>query len=359
MRLTDSDPGRESGGGVASAASEGRAGAPPAKRDRPFAWYVAVRVTRWTAWLLILGSLFAILQSLPFDQAIGAANRWIAGLGWWGPVVLGLAYVIATILFVPGTILTLAAGALFGLGLGMVTVSLGSTAGAACAFLIARYGARDRVAAIADRNPKFGAIDRAIGEGGWKIVALLRLSPAIPFNLQNYLYGLTPVRFWPYVITSWLAMLPGTFLYVYLGHVTGAAIGDRRERTAGEWWMLVVGLLATAAVTVYVTRLARQKLKEQVDAEGPTGPDAFAEVVPEQGGTGAAGASPSPSRQIGLVLAAVAALVTAGYARQNSAALETWVRQWLPPSEEIDDAGDAFEATIQSPAGATITLGRA
>ena len=338
MRLTDSDPGRESGGGVASAASEGRAEAPPAKRDRPFAWDVAVRVTRWAAWLLLLGSLFAILQSLPFDQVIDAANRRIAGLGWWGPVVLGLAYVIATILFVPGTILTLAAGALFGLGLGVVTVSLGSTAGAACAFLIARYGARDRVAAMADRNPKFGAIDRAIGEGGWKIVALLRLSPAIPFNLQNYLYGLTPVRFWPYVITSWLAMLPGTFLYVYLGHVTGAAIGDRRERTAGEWWMLVVGLLATALVTVYVTRLARQKLREQVDAGGPTGPDPSADVAPEKGGTGTAAASPRPSRLLALVLAAVAALIMAGYARQNATALESWVRQWLPPSEEIGDA---------------------
>ena len=120
------------------------------------------------------------------------------------------------------------------------------------------------MAAIAARNRRFGAIDRAIGEAGWKIVALLRLSPAVPVNLQNSLYGLTPIRFWPYVLTSWIAMLPGTFLYIYLGHVTGTALGGDRTRTTGEWVMLVVGLLATVVVTVYITRLARRKLNEEV-----------------------------------------------------------------------------------------------
>ena len=139
------------------------------------------------------------------------------------------------------------------------------------AFLIARYVARNKVAERAHSNRHFGAIDRAIDEGGWKIVSLLRLSPAIPFNLQNYLYGLTPVRFWPYVLTSWLAMLPGTLLYVYIGHVTGAAVGGQRERSTMKWAMLAIGLLATVAVTVYVTRLAKRKLKEQIDEVAVTG----------------------------------------------------------------------------------------
>ena len=223
-----------------------------------------VTVVRWLSILLIVAALLTILRSLSIGQAMEAIKGWIGGLGIWGPVVWALVYVVATVLLVPGTILTLAAGALFGLVVGTITVSIGSTLGAAFAFLIARYAARDKVAAMAARSRNFGAIDRAIGEGGWKIVALLRLSPAIPFNLQNYLYGLTPVRFWPYVVTSSLAMLPGAFLYIYLGHVTGAAVGADRTRTPAEWAMLAIGLLATAAVTVYVTRLARRKLQEQM-----------------------------------------------------------------------------------------------
>jgi hypothetical protein len=112
-------------------------------------------------------------------------------------------------------------------------------------------------------------VDRAIGEGGWRIVALLRLSPAVPFNLQNYLFGLTPVAFGAYVLTSWIAMLPGTFLYVYVGHVTGVAVAGGRERTTAEWLLLAVGLLATVAVSVYITILARRKLAERTEIEAP------------------------------------------------------------------------------------------
>ncbi|MFG0253956.1 MAG: TVP38/TMEM64 family protein, partial [Rhodopirellula sp. JB053] len=224
------------------------------------------RVIRWGSILVIVGALLVTFRALPFDQAMSALKSWIEGLGVWGPMVLVLLYIVATVLFVPGTILTLAAGAIFGLSVGTVIVSVGSTVGASLAFLIARYAARDRVAQLAQRNRHFGAIDRAVDEGGWKIVGLLRLSPAVPFNLQNYLYGLTPIAFWPYVLTSWAAMLPATFLYVYLGHITGVAIGADRERTSAEWGLLAVGLFATVVVTVYVTRLANAKLKEQVDA---------------------------------------------------------------------------------------------
>ncbi|MCO8122028.1 TVP38/TMEM64 family protein [Stieleria sp. TO1_6] len=220
---------------------------------------------RWAMIVLAIVALMVLLRFLPLDQLIVSVKDWIAGLGFWGPIVLTVLYIVATVLFVPGTLLTLVAGALFGLAIGTAIVSIGSTVGAALAFLIARYAARDKVAAMAKGNRHFSAIDRAIGEGGWKVVGLLRLSPAIPFNVQNYLYGLTSIKFWPCVLTSWIAMLPGTFLYVYLGHVTGAAIGSDRQRTPLEWVMLAIGLLATVAVTVYVTRLANQKLKDQVD----------------------------------------------------------------------------------------------
>jgi uncharacterized membrane protein YdjX (TVP38/TMEM64 family) len=214
--------------------------------------------------LFLLGLAILLPRWVPVDQAVAAVRQWIAGLGIWGPVGLALLYILATILLVPGTILSLVAGAMFGLPVGMVTVSIGSTLGAALAFLIARHGAREKVARLARRNRYFGAIDKAIGEGGWKIVALLRLSPAIPFNLQNYVYGLTPIRFLPYLVTSWLAMLPGTFLFVYMGYATGAVIGQDRPRTGAEWFLIIFGLLATAIVSVYIARLARDKLRQEI-----------------------------------------------------------------------------------------------
>jgi uncharacterized membrane protein YdjX (TVP38/TMEM64 family) len=214
---------------------------------------------RCVALVVIMTAALVIARWLPIGQAIDLFRAWISGLGVWGPMALAISYVLATVLMVPGTILTLVAGATFGFIPATVAVSLGSTLGAACAFLIARYVARDKVAELASRNARFGTLDRAIEQGGWKIVALLRLSPAIPFNVQNYLYGLTKIRFWPYVVTSWVAMLPGTFLYVYLGHVTGAVLSATRSRTNAEWILLAVGLLATVAVTVYITRLARRQ----------------------------------------------------------------------------------------------------
>ena len=222
---------------------------------------------KWGAYLVILVSLFAIISSLPLNSLSSALKDWIDSLGIWGPITLGLIYIIATIIFVPGTLLTLVAGAVFGLGLGFITVSIASTIGASLAFLIARYFARDKVASMAKDNRHFDAIDAAIEEGGWKVVGLLRLSPAIPFNVQNYLYGLTKVKFWEYVLTSWIAMMPGTFMYIYLGTVSGAALGGDREKSPFEWVLMVVGLLATVAVTVYVTKLAKSKLDDDVDAE--------------------------------------------------------------------------------------------
>jgi len=290
-----------------------------------------LNVIRWVSILLIIASLITVARSLPIDRGMEALNGWVSGLGFWGPVVLAAVYVVATVLFVPGTILTLAAGAVFGLGIGLVTVSIGSTLGASLAFLIARYGARDKIAAMAEKNRRFGAIDRAIGEGGWKIVALLRLSPAIPFNVQNYIYGLTPIRFWPFAVTSWIAMLPGTFLYVYLGHITGAALGPERERGWGEWAMLGVGLLATIAVTIYVTRLARRKLQEQMEAE----PEA------EESANITAGEHPNAvyarSVRTTFRLAVVALLLvgTAVYARSNSGKIEQWLAEIFGPPKVV------------------------
>ncbi|XZE53455.1 VTT domain-containing protein [Planctomycetaceae bacterium SH139] len=289
---------------------------------------------RGASWLLIVASFLLLIRTLPFDQLSVALKSWIGGLGMWGPVVLAAIYVVATVLFVPGTILTLAAGAIFGLTIGTATVSVGSTLGASAAFLIARYGAREKVAKMAQQNRHFAAIDRAIEEGGWKIVALLRLSPAIPFNVQNYLYGLTPVAFWPCAIASWLAMLPGTFLYVYIGHVTGAAIAGDRERSAFEWGMLIVGLLATVVVTVYVTRLAKRKLNEQVDEDTAIAKESTAESsvsAPSQ-------PAHHPANTVGLAIAGVLMLSLALLANQNSDRIQqAIVSLFGPPAVEMKE----------------------
>ncbi|MBI1349426.1 DUF547 domain-containing protein [bacterium] len=201
------------------------------------------------------------MRSALSGSAAGEIQSWIAALGPWGPLALGVIYVIGTIFMVPASVLTIAAGALFGLGLGTVTVSVASTLGAALAFLIGRYLARGSVERAIQSRPKLKALDKAIDEGGWKIVAMLRLSPAVPFSLQNYFYGLTSIRFWPCVLTSWVAMLPGTFLYVYIGQAAGS-VASGRGKSPMEWGLLVVGLLATVAITVYLTRLARRRLAE-------------------------------------------------------------------------------------------------
>lgn len=229
----------------------------------------------WASALVIVLSLLVLVREVPVDRGIVWIEGWIEGVGVWGPLVYALLYAAAVVLLVPGSALTLAGGAVFGLGWGTCSVSIGATLGAAGAFVIARYVARDRVAAAARRHPKFGAIDRALGEGGWKVVALLRLTPVVPFSVSNYLFGLTPVRFWPYVLASWVFMLPGAFLYVYIGYVGGegiaAAAGAAGDDPAGVgvWTARIVGLAATIAVTVYVTRLAALAVRQQAGLAPP------------------------------------------------------------------------------------------
>src|SRR5216110_934498 len=122
-------------------------------------------------------------------------NTWVGQMGIAGICIFIAVYAAATVLLAPGSILTIGAGFAFGLWKGLLAVSAGSTLGAALAFLVARFIARDRVEAIAKRNEKFHRIDNAIGKQGAKLIFLLRLSPVIPFNLSNYFYGLTGVKF--------------------------------------------------------------------------------------------------------------------------------------------------------------------
>ena len=213
--------------------------------------------------------VFAIGVVLVLGRAAGGYvpqfAQWVDSLGFWGPVVFVLGYAAAAVAFVPGSILTLAAGAIFGIGKGVVLVFIAAVLGSSAAFLVSRYVARAAIERRLAGNPKFAAIDRAVGAQGRKIVFLLRLSPVFPFNLLNYGLGLTKVRFADYVLAS-LGMIPGTILFVYYGKLAGdvAALagGAAVEKGAGYYTVLLVGLVATVVVTTIVTRTARRALQE-------------------------------------------------------------------------------------------------
>jgi uncharacterized membrane protein YdjX (TVP38/TMEM64 family) len=221
--------------------------------------------------LLVLAVLVVLaLAGRRAAALLPAFSAWVDGLGAWGPVVFVAGYALATVAFVPGSLLTLAAGALFGLARGTVLVLVAATLGASLAFLVARYLARDLVERRLAGNERFAAIDRAVGVEGRKIVFLLRLSPLFPFNLLNYALGLTRVRFADYLLAS-AGMVPGTLLYVYYGKVAGDIArltgGGTVRRDAGYYVILGLGLVATLLVTAVLTRAARRALREAADGE--------------------------------------------------------------------------------------------
>ncbi len=189
----------------------------------------------------------------------------VTALGPLAPVIYVLCYGVAAVVLVPASLLTMAAGAAFGLALGVPVALAGATLGAALAFLVSRHLARSRVERSLAGHPDFAAIDRAIGQDGRRIVFLLRLSPLFPYNLMNYALGLTTVRFGDYVVAS-TGMLPATAVYVYYGKVVGdlAALAAGTAPIRGPWYyaLLVLGIVATIGATALVTRTARRALQQ-------------------------------------------------------------------------------------------------
>lgn len=225
------------------------------------------RTSKWK-WALFLAAVAGVLAAgrfLDLQAELKQALDWISNLGPWGVILFIALYVAATVLFVPGSVLTIGAGALFGVVQGSLYVSFASTVGATAAFLIGRYLARDCIARKIEGNERFAAIDKAVAEEGWKIVGLTRLSPVFPFSLLNYAFGLTRVPLRDYVLASWIGMMPGTVMYVYIGSLANVGSGDR-VRTPAEWVLYGVGLVATVVVTVFVTRIAKRALAKKIMA---------------------------------------------------------------------------------------------
>lgn len=219
--------------------------------------------------VVVIGAVLAAGSVFDFQERLHGLLHTIEGLGGPGYAVFLVAYVVACVFLLPGSILTLGAGAIYGVVLGTIIASIASTIGAAAAFMVGRHLARDWVAQKIQGNAKFAAIDNAVGREGWKIVGLTRLSPVFPFSLLNYAYGLTKVKLRDYFFASWIGMLPGTLMYVYFGSLakTLSAVATDCpdcERSALQWAIYALGLVATVAVTVVITRVARRALKEKV-----------------------------------------------------------------------------------------------
>lgn len=210
------------------------------------------------------------------QQLLAQALAWIDSLGALGPIIFILLYIVITVAFLPASVVTLGAGVVFGVIKGSILVFIGAMLGATAAFLVGRYVARDWVAKKIAGNEKFQAIDEAIGREGRKIIFLIRLSPAFPFNLLNYALGLTKVSLPDYVMGT-TGIIPGTIMYVYLGSLAGnlamLGAGEQPSNPTITWAIRIIGFIATVAVTVYVTRVARKALREAVPETAQTVPE--------------------------------------------------------------------------------------
>ena len=219
-------------------------------------WHTGVRIATV---VVIAAAVVFVFRAFPIDSAIAELQGWAATSGVVGMVSFGAAYVVLALLFVPGAVLTMVAGAMFGLGWGLLIVAIATSVADALAFLLGRSIARPLVVRLLKRYPQFEATDRAIGLGGWRIVALIRLNPTIPYSASNYLFGLTGLSFPVFLVSSGIFTLPGAFLYLYLGFVGAETLGGSTSSTM-RWISLLLGLAITLVTVIYLTILARREL---------------------------------------------------------------------------------------------------
>lgn len=222
---------------------------PQGEQKKAQGWWRPVALLAVIVAILILSKVFGL------GERLGDLRQWIASLGPWGPAVFILLYAVATVAALPGSAITVVAGALFGSVLGVIVVSIASTLGASLSFLVGRYFAREAVARWLSQNEKFGRLDRLTEDHGAIIVALTRLVPIFPFNLLNYGFGLTRVPFGTYVFWSWLCMLPGTVLYVVGADAVTKGLAEGRVP-----WGLIAAVSVAGVILVLLVRRARRML---------------------------------------------------------------------------------------------------
>lgn len=224
--------------------------------------------------LISIGSLVIVviltIQQLNFQQFLQTWLMWVEELGTVGAIAYIGIYNLATLLFVPGSILSIKGGCLFGLWQGLAYVSIAAICGATWAFLLGRYLSREWIRRKIGKNSQFQAIDRAVGRDGWKIVFLTRLSPIFPFNLLNYVFGVTQISLQDYILGS-VGMIPGTIMYVYIGSLATdlttlnlSNLPTNNRTKILQWIIRIIGALATVAVTVYTSHLAKKALEQSI-----------------------------------------------------------------------------------------------
>ncbi len=224
---------------------------------------------RWRWALLLLCAIVLVVGGRSLAGHLESLTQGIQALGRWGVALFIVGFALASVAFVPAGLLTMLAGALFGIPVGIVVAFVGASLGACIAFLLARYAARDMVERWLESYPRVARLRSAVGARGRRIVALLRLSPVIPFSVINLAMGVTRMRLADYVVAN-LAMLPVTVLYVYYGAAAGALVSVRDERhpkDAAYWVSFVLGLVATIIVTTIVARLATSALAREEHTE--------------------------------------------------------------------------------------------
>jgi len=195
--------------------------------------------------------------------------EWIENYGWWGIILFILLHLIGSIIAIPAFVMAFAGGFIFGLGRGIIIVSISSTMGATAAFLVARYLVRDWIIRIMEKHPRYKIIDEAIAREGWQIIGLIRLSPIIPYNILHFVFGITSVKLLHYIIASWIGMLPMTFMYVYAGSLASSLtqVGESKYLiySSESWIFYILGFLITLTATIYVSAVVRRALKKKLD----------------------------------------------------------------------------------------------
>ena len=255
----------------------------------PANWLTArnrLRVLVLVALALAIVVIFQFKLLSPVQDVFKAALHWLEGLGAWAPAAFVLLYIASCVACLPASFLTVGAGVAFGVVTGSILVSIGATLGASAAFLVGRHLARDWVRRKIGHRPAFVAIDKAVAEEGWKIIFLTRLAPVVPFFLLNYAYGLTRVPLRHYVLATWIGILPGSTLFVYIGSLTRTgAEGASPMRWVTRGFILVTAIIAMALLVKIAKRaLARHVGTAQNGGESQTDVPAGRTGEGERGG---------------------------------------------------------------------------
>lgn len=229
-------------------------------------------VFRVSLLLVLVAGIATACFTLPVEKILKDFLVWIdKNLGPWGPLVLALVYIPLTVLAVPASILTIGGGYLFGLPIGFIADSIGSTIGCTAAFIVGKTIGRSYVASKLNDYPQFQAVSIATRRSGFKIVFLLRLVPLLPFNVLNYLLSVTSIGLGQYMLASWLGMMPITFALVYIG-TTIKDLSDVTHRWSEiskvHWILMTAGLLASAVLIFLVAKIAKRSLAMALEEDG-------------------------------------------------------------------------------------------